>query len=458
MDIELAKQAMRLIRDFERGGDATLEIDSQAIASLTTLFLPISLSEDMDDNTFAELFGDDEPVESGLTAIKILASHNAVEAIDAIVAFIEGQISPHDYDDYPHDTLPEVLSLFGTEGIALLLIHAAVGSRNEATRCLLIDAVKQWGQCREVERTSVATTISKGLNNVRDNPIQVNTDLMMLVVDWKLKGFGELIERAFSYDRIDCGMAGEWEAVRRQLHVEGMRLPMPEKPYNSMEDFKKKLGIGIFSDDALFMHGEIDEQAAAKYLDNAMEAFRDSDEGQRLQSKGHSIDCLYNFLDLGLNDLRVTVDLMTVTNAQEILLGCFPRKLSMDANNCTSVIDELCAFWHFVDRVHQLESAKAIGTEIHAMLAEFRQEMSNTDNFGMAKSLVMSAMAEGFDLTSQEDIQKFINQYNSRLVAQRAVLNGNESSFARAEQPIANAAPNMSLKQRKKLLAKRKRK
>lgn len=458
MDMELAKQGMQLVHDFELGVATAGEIDSQAIAALTALLTSAVACDEMDDDTCDELFGSDDPIDLAVAAIEMLANHNAVDAIDGIIAFADCQFTHSDFDDSLLDTLPKALSSFSISGIALLLEHAVLRSHDETTRCILIEAVKQWGQNQQEERCSLESMISQGLNNARANPIRVNTDLMMLVIHWKLKGFGESIERAFSIDRIDCGMAGEWSEIRRQLHVEGMGLPMPERPYNSMEDLRKKAGVGVFSNKPLVMHGEIEEAAAEEYLDNALDAFRGSDEGQQLQSKGQRIGYLYNFLDLGLTYLGVSVDSMTVASAREILLELFPRKMSMDPRDCKKVIDELCAFWGFVDRVHQLESAKQIENAIRSMLAEFRREMSNTDNFGMAKSLITAGVSAGFDMTSQDDIQKFIQLYNTSVVAQREASSGNGSSFSRVEYPSPSEPPKMSLKQRKKLLAKKKRK
>ncbi len=449
MDRELTKQAMQLIRDIENGAETKQELNSQLIAALTALFKSISVCEEMDDDAFAELFGIDEPVESGVAAIKILAIHNAREAIDDIVDFVEWQISHSDHDDYLWDSIVEVLALFGSEGITSLLELAVLGSRSENVRSVLINAVFHWGKCHKVVPASVESLIAQGLNNASKNPVQVNTDLMMLVVELKLEGFGEVIERAFSLDRIDCGMAGDWEEVRHLLHVEGLNLPMPEKPFNSLDDCRRNAGMGVFSENIIFMLGEIQEEAAQEYLSNAMDAFRDSAEGQQLHSQGQRLGYVYNFLDCGLNYMHVTVDLMTVADALEILLELFPRKLSMDVKNCRSVINELCAFWHFVDRVHQLESAKEIETTIRSMLSTFRRKMSDTESFGMAKSIVMSAMAEGFDVSSQEDMQNFISLFNTRLLEQHEHA---------SEDFNANASRNTPLKQRKKVLAKKKRK
>lgn len=453
MDRELPKHAMRLIRDFDRKSDINVEVDSRAVASLTALLESVAVRGEMDNETFVELFGPDDPVDAGVTALEILANHNVVDAISSIVDFVGLQISEGMDDEYLLDDIPDALDSFGEEGIASLLEHAVSSELNERARCVLIQAVKQWGDHQDTITKSVQILISHGLDNAANHPIRVNTELMMLVIDWELEGFGESIERAFSIDRIDCGMAGDWEDVRQMLHVEGLGLSMPERPHNSLAEFRIRLGAGIFSKKMIFLDGEIQEQAASEYLDNAVREFTLSDEGRNFEG-GY----LYRFLDIGLTYLGVTVDAMTVGDVCEILLEVFPRKVSLKAEECTAAISELCAFWHYIDRVHRLELAGEIEKEIRGMLAEFRSEMANPANFGMAKSLFMAGAAEGYDMMNVEENLKFIAAYNSRLPAFPRSGLGNQGAISRIEQSDANSISSMSLKMRKKLLDKKKRK
>ncbi len=120
-------------------------------------------------------------------------------------------------------------------------------------------------------------------------------------------------------------MVGNWEAVRRELGVEGLGLPMPTKPIDSMRDFRLKMGIGAFSNVPLFGDGELDEAACHAYLTNVRQAF------QKFARDADSTDsacggAVSTFLDVGLNYLGVHAEIMTVEDAREILLELFPRK------------------------------------------------------------------------------------------------------------------------------------
>jgi hypothetical protein len=108
--------------------------------------------------------------------------------------------------------------------------------------------------------------------------------------------------------------------------------------------------------------------------------------------------------------------------------------------------------------VHRLELAGEIEKEIRGMLAEFRSEMANPANFGMAKSLFMAGAAEGYDMMNVEENLKFIAEYNSKLAAFPLSGLGNQGEITRIDQSNANSVSGMSLKMRKKLLDKKKRK
>ncbi len=107
MDRELTKHAMRLIREFDRKSEVNEEVDSRAVASLTALLESVAVYDEMDDDTFDELFGVDDPVDAGVTALEILANYNVVDAISTIVDFVGLHISEETDDDYLLDDIPD---------------------------------------------------------------------------------------------------------------------------------------------------------------------------------------------------------------------------------------------------------------------------------------------------------------------------------------------------------------
>jgi hypothetical protein len=144
---------------------------------------------------------------------------------------------------------------------------------------------------------------------------------------------------------------------------------------------------------------------------------------------------------------------MTTADAREILLELFPRKVSMDASECAAVTDQLVAFWKFCQRVHQLETAPALAKEVAGLRSEFRSVMSNPANFGMAKSFFMQGQQAGFDMTSQEGLNEFMQSYNASVMQSHRQ---SEATTVRNDAAVSQSASlPLDRKKRKKLLAKK---
>ena len=143
MDQELTKYAMNVIRDFDRGSDAILEIDSHATNALTELLGATCHCDEMDDDTYDEVFGANDPIDAALTASGILARHNVVDSVPAIVGFTKFHIARNEFNDHLLDGIPDALAAFDSDGAAALLLQAITGDGHEAARCVLIQAVKE---------------------------------------------------------------------------------------------------------------------------------------------------------------------------------------------------------------------------------------------------------------------------------------------------------------------------
>jgi len=98
------------------------------------------------------------------------------------------------------------------------------------------------------------------------------------------------------------------------------------------------------------------------------------------------------------------------------LFDLFPQKVSADADEAPEIIHELQAFWKFLQREFHLENAAGCLKLLDDKAARrLEKEMSNPANFGMAKSLIMMGKARGFDMTTEEGINKWMVTYNAEL-------------------------------------------
>ena len=438
----------------QRMRETASELNAADVAALEEMIKAVRARDDLSDNDYERIFGDHDAVDRGIDAAELLAHKNSIAGVPTILGFYcwlehEGE------GDLLASHGPQILANFGPEA-AQPIVRWVVESRGNApAKCTILEGMKELGDKHPTVQGEMGPFVVRGLEDPQRLAPKVNTWLMMLAIEWQLADAAEVIERAFSANRIDCGMAGDWEDVRKQLHVEGLGLAMPAKPLNSMVEFRRNMGVGAFSQEPLHMMGEIQEEAVTKYLENACQAFARSDEGKTLLPDGGFPDSVWQFLDLALSYLGVNVENMTVADATELLLDVFPRKLSLDADETGPVIDELVAFWRFCDRVHRMEQAAAIANCIEKLRARFRQEMGDPANFGMAKGLVMAGQQAGFDMTSQEGLSEFMQAYNQSVTGRRQQEIVAAPVATRVDPSHEQSQPpSMSLKKRKKALAK----
>ena len=193
--------------------------------------------------------------------------------------------------------------------------------------------------------------------------------------------------------------------------------------------------------------GEPIEKAAGQYQEQLVELFWKSPEGQALVDEGMEPGFWANsLLDYGIGYLGVTPPQMTPGNLREILFDLIPRKVSASADEAPEAIRELQAFWKFLQREFHLENAAACLTMLDDKAErQLKKAMSDPANFGIAKSFVMMGKERGFDMSSEEDINKWMLTYNAELAAgmgKRIPLPGERIVDA---EPAARPEPGFSL-------------
>lgn len=434
-------------------------MEDTAVAELATLLTAVKLRDDWSDDDFDTIFVEDrDPVSIGFEVARLICRSGSISGLPMVVQFFRWLVDEGD-QEWLFAEGPETISS-GSSDLAVAWIEVASDAANsdEEVTSVIIDGLVTLAENHPTVAPSIRTHVVKALKDSRQSSVRKTTDLMRLAVDLKFDEAAEAIENAFSEDRIDCGWMGDWETVRKELHVEGKGLPMPEKPHNSMDDFRRNVGVGAFSKSPIFLSGEIQEDAVYEYLSTACDAFSRSEEGQQILDDGEEPFYVRQFLELGVTYLGVTTETITVADVTELLLHIIPRKVSMDASNCDVVTRELVAFWNFCDRVHQLESASAIASEITRLSGRFRQAMSDPANFGMAKSFFTQGQQAGFDMTTQEGMNEFMIAYNLSLAqpstAQSRVRDHAPDWRVDAAAEQTTHVP-LDCKQRKKLLVKK---
>lgn len=167
-------------------------------------------------------------------------------------------------------------------------------------------------------------------------------------------------------------------------------------------------------------YGENDEELVAEYQDGLMQEFAASHESKAIIEKYGNVGWTNALMDYGIGHLGTSPADMTLRDFNEVVFDLIPRKVSVEPEVASQIIDELKAFWSFVQRQYQLPNAGKILESLDGGAAEkLRRKLANPENFGMAKSIVMQGMQAGFDMTTQEGNEAFMAAYNAMLANQQ---------------------------------------
>lgn len=164
---------------------------------------------------------------------------------------------------------------------------------------------------------------------------------------------------------------------------------------------------------------EVDE-ALEQYVEELMECFIQSPEGQAHLARDPEMGFYISQLILyGYHHLGATLPRMSASHVEELVTEVFPRKISLASpDDADDAIPELVAFWEYLKREHHLFQADAVLKFLRRIEPEFKGMMNDPARFGMAKSFFMAGRQAGYDMTDQEESQKFMMEYNARILGQ----------------------------------------
>jgi hypothetical protein len=112
--------------------------------------------------------------------------------------------------------------------------------------------------------------------------------------------------------------------------------------------------------------------------------------------------------------LGATIATLDPEGLREIIFEIVPRKVSTDPSDAREIIEEMRAFYTFLERAHGLKQAKTClrvlgGDAVNKLEAA----LSDPRNFGMAKSLVMAGHDAGYDVGTEEGLREWMRVVES---------------------------------------------
>lgn len=204
---------------------------------------------------------------------------------------------------------------------------------------------------------------------------------------------------------------------------------------------KVTVALGPPSDDATGGFGGFDDEedeearAAASEL---LERFRASPEAKRLKEH-HDWSGL--LLDHTRAFIGAQVEELTPVIVEEAVFSSFPEKVACPPEVAGSIVDELRAFFAFLEREGLCPEAAACARLFDGGAEKKLQDrLADPRSFGVVKTMVMAGIEAGFDLSTEEGLNAWLG------TAAEALGSGDESG-ARSERGPRKPAAKTEKKQ-----------
>ena len=163
-----------------------------------------------------------------------------------------------------------------------------------------------------------------------------------------------------------------------------------------------------------------------------------------------------DLMEFGCNYIGVLLTQMTAANVEEILTELLPRKVVLSSpDEAEEVVPDLLAFWKYLKREYELPNADSILKFLRKSQPGFPAIMNDTSRFGLARSLIEMGKEEGFDMTTEEGMAAFFEEFNARQDLRRG---GMPSSTDRMPRGVSGAESSSKDKRSTKKTSRAKRK
>lgn len=101
-------------------------------------------------------------------------------------------------------------------------------------------------------------------------------------------------------------------------------------------------------------------------------------------------------------------------NVQVVCLEWIPKKVTAEIGFFENYGEILISFFKFLDTDGTIKNAKALQKTVADINSKIPVVASDPRNWGMAKSMMMKATQSGYDISSKEDLNHFMLDYNQQ--------------------------------------------
>ncbi|MDZ4680586.1 MAG: hypothetical protein SGI94_09105 [Saprospiraceae bacterium] len=168
---------------------------------------------------------------------------------------------------------------------------------------------------------------------------------------------------------------------------------------------------------------EEEEELDEALLEEWIARFQDSPEFNELtaEQQEYGEDAPKIFAQFAFQYEWVQVGKWTPYTVDLVCLEWIPGKLSSEPAYFVNFGPVLAQFFGFLHRENILENARALQICTLKIASKIPKEAADSSNWGMAKTMMMGAIKSGIDITDQNQLNEFINNYTAKLNSLPAV-------------------------------------
>ena len=133
------------------------------------------------------------------------------------------------------------------------------------------------------------------------------------------------------------------------------------------------------------------------------------------------------FTEMMFNCLGLTPHQWDEDSMEKCCVYLFPEKISEGPEFFPCIVPVLSAFFSYLEEHNLQKNAGTMAHDIKNLNESIMERSSNPDNWGMAKRFVMTARADGIDVTDAKAVRTYIEAYNRKVLK-----NGPDSSMFKA--------------------------
>jgi len=181
-------------------------------------------------------------------------------------------------------------------------------------------------------------------------------------------------------------------------------------------------------DDNFFDSGTFtfNEERAEAYEANLLKQFEESPEAKALLQSGvlDELSWAEVFLDFVIFDEYVMLRYVRQSDLRDILYQMFPQNIMVSPDEASQIVAELRAFWEFLKREYELESADKLLKVLNEknIVKRLERELGDSTKYGMAKNIFMPGIEAGLDVSDEAAVKAYVEDYNRKIQAETEAI------------------------------------